>query len=196
MDLKHLFTIIQAFANNSHIPFKEETWFAGILPAILSNTNLQSIKADSRFWFTLQLMILGHYDENAIKIVLNSNYLNEFLARKGISTMDLHQILIFYQTAAMQSTNNISLVDTKTIINIFKCYAARLPVCHIQKALLEELGPDRILRNVKTKYYHLIPTLVKMNKKELHFESFAEMDRDANGFVALEDVTCGENELL
>lgn len=198
-----VFTIIQAFANNCFIPQNAECqdniWINRILPEILANKQLNQISEDHHTWlqFTLQLAILGHYDQKLISHVLNSSYLANYLKRRDLSTLDLYKILILYQTVAMQPNIDISCVDKTAILDICRKYIKELTSCDIQLDLIDHFGKASVLTNVRTKYMHLIPTLVKVNKVSGHIERFGDdIARDEDGFIPLDAIPHTNNEQL
>lgn len=197
-----VFTIIQAFANNTFIPesadSNENIWSERILPAILENKNIAQIQPSNHVWlpFTLQLAILGHYDQALITRVLSPSYLKSFIDRKGKS-LDLHKVLILYQTASMQRNIDLSCVKPDIITSICKKFHDQMPSCDIQLDLIDHIGSSCVMTNVRTKHMHLIPTLVKMNKQTGHLERFSDdITRDENGFISLDAVPCRENEVM
>lgn len=199
-----IFIIVQAFANNNFLPQttanSENIWSERILPAILNNPTLSQLQASSSTWlgFTLQLVVLGHFDRELISRVLSSSYLDNYLNRSKLSILDLNKILILYQTVAMQSNIDINNVDLRLkIVDACKKYVEQMPACDIQLDLIDHIGQACVLTNVRTKYMHLIPTLVKINKQTGLVEQFPkEIGRDKNGFIPLEAVPCAENEIL
>lgn len=198
-----LFTIIQAFANNCFIPESQDgnknVWKNRIVPEILANENLIQIEPLSNVWlpFTLQLVILGHFDQSLISRVLSKSYLNEYLKRKDLSALDLNKILILYQTVAMQSDTNKTVLDSKMILKVCKRYTEQIPTCDIQTDLIAHYGKSCVLTNVRTKFMHLIPTLVIINKETGHIEQFPDdIQRDDNGFILLDKIPCQENQVL
>lgn len=197
-----VFTIVQAFANNCYIPESSECsdiWSKRIVPAILANTNLAQIQPNNYVWlpFTLQLVILGHFDHELISRVLSPSYLESYLSRKDLTAHDLYKILVLYQTASMQSNINLSAVDKKAITKVCKNYIEQLPACDIQLDLIDHLGRMSVMTNVRTKHMHIIHTMVKFNKETENIEQFSdEITRDIDGFVSLEDVPCKDNEVL
>lgn len=202
MSSPNVFTIIQAFANNCYVPESDENeniWSERILPSILANENLAKVQVTSNAWlqFTLQLVVLGHFDEKLISRVLSTSYLENYLKRKDLSTLDLHKILILYQTVSMRSDIDLSFVDSKMITGICKRYTNQCPSCDIQGDLIDRLGKLCVLTNVRTKHMHIIPTLVKINKETGQFELFSrKIARDQDDFISLDDIPCDKNELL
>lgn len=198
-----VFTIIQAFSDNCFIPEKSDynnnVWSDCVAPALYGNKNLTKISPNSNTWlpFTLQLVILNHFDQELISRVLSRSYLQNYLKRDNMTTLKLNKILILYQTVAMKSHIDLSSIDVKTISDVFKRYKDECYHCDIQKDLIQKLGKDYVLTNVRTKYMHLIPTLVKINKQTKLFQPFNnEISRDEDGFISLDDVSCTENESL
>lgn len=197
-----VFTIVQAFANNFYVPEHPEDsniWSNRIVPAILANENLAKIQSNNYVWlpFTLQLVILGNFNQELISRALGSSYLESYLSRKDLSAHDLYKILVLYQTVSMQSNIDLSTVDKKTISKVCKRYNDLLPSCDIQLDLIDHLGSKSVLKNVRTKHMHIIHTLVKLNKETGHIELFSdEISRDEDGFVPLESVHCKDNEVL
>lgn len=198
-----LFTIIQAFANNCFIPESQESnenvWKNRILPEILANENLIQIEPSSNVWlpFTLQLVILGHFDQTLISRVLSTSYLNEYLRRKDLSALDLYKILILYQTVAMNPDTDKTALDSKMILKVCQRYTEQIPTCDIQTDLIDHYGKSCVLTNVRTKFMHLIPTLMIINKETGHIEKFPDdIERDDNGFILLDEIPCLENEVL
>lgn len=197
-----VFTIIQAFANNCYTPEcpdDNDIWSDRIVPAILANENLAQIQSNNHVWlpFTLQLLVVGHFNQELISRVLNPSYLESYLRRKDLSALDLYKILALYQTASMQSNINLAAVDKKVISRVCKSYVERLPACDIQLDLIEHMGRKSVLTNVRTKHMHIIHTLVKFNKTTGYIKEFTdEIPRDEEGFIALEGVSCKDNEVL
>lgn len=201
MNLDTLFAVVQAFANNCHIPQSVENpnmWTSDILPAILSNKHLTAIEPTSHIWlqFTLQLMTLGHFDQQLISRVLKPAYLNAYSNRKHTSALDLNKVFILYQTAAMNPNISLNMNDKKFLEERLYKYTTHT-ICPIQKALIEELGSDYILTNVKTKYSHWMPTVMKVNTDSWTLQRIPDnFRRDDFGFVAFDDIECGKNEKL
>lgn len=200
-----IFTIVQAFASNGCVPQAlandKSVWSERILPAILSNDNLAQLQPSSFTWllFTLQLAILGHFDRDLISRVFSPAYLDTYLDRDKLSILDLYKVLILYQTVAMQpNINEVNQTDVKhKIAAVCKKYMEQSPSCDIQLDLIDQIGRSCVLTNVQTKYMHLLPTLVKINKTNGQFEPFSrKIVRDENGLVPLEAVPCGANEVL
>lgn len=203
-----VFTIIQAFSNNYFIPQttndndiddKGKFWSEKILPALLKNEHLAQIQPSNYVWlpFTLQLAVLGHFSQELISRVLSESYLKAYTNRKDLSIKDLYKILVLYQTASMQPNLDMTDVDVNKISEICKTYMEQTPPCDIQLDLIDHLGRECVLSNVRTKHMHLIPTLVKLNKETGQFESFGEdLRRDKDGFIPLDTVPYGKNEML
>lgn len=198
-----VFTIIQAFANNLYTPSStdgsNEIWSNRILPAISNNDNIKQIDPYKTSWlpFALQLVTLGHFNQELIARVLGTKYLNNYINRKATSALDLYKILILYQTVAMQPNINIDGIDATLIDTILKKYSNEMPSCDIQLDLIDHIGRACVLTNVCTKYMHLIPTLVKINQQTKHLERFPDdIIRNENGFIPLDAIPCEDNEVL
>lgn len=206
MSAFEVFTIIQAFSSNCFIPSSSEgdhrAWHDSILPAILSNEHLARIDLSKNQWlpFTLQLVVLGHFDQKLISRVLSPSYLDNYLKGQKLTALNLYKILVLYQTAAMQPNIDLSCVDKKMIYNVCKQYTQdpQLGTCDLQLDLMQHIGKSCVLTNVRTKYMHIIPTLVKFNKKAQRFEEFVINDshRDQHGFISLESIATNANEVL
>lgn len=203
MDASDLFIIVQAFANSGLIPQTaandENIWSERILPAILGNVNLTRLQSSRNMWlpFTLQLVVLGHFDRELISRVFNSSYLDNYLNRNKLSILNLYKILILYQTVAMHPNIDINQDLKLKMADVCKKYVDEMPSCDIQLDLIDHVGRSCVLTNVTTKFMHLLPTLVKINKQTGHFEQFPnEISRDENGFIPLDAVPCGTNEVL
>lgn len=202
MTASQVFTIIQAFSDNCYVPEKCDNkgniWSNCVVPALFKNENLAKIQPNSNAWlpFTLQLVILDHFDQELISRVLSRSYLQNYLNR-NIDTLKLYKILILYQTIAMNTNIDVSSVDLKTISSVCKRYNEQLEPCDIQQDLIENIGEDFVLTNVRTKYMHLIHTLIKINKQTGRFQQFSNnIRRDEDGFISLDDVSCSGNESL
>lgn len=203
-DLATIFTIVQGFANSGFVPHaagnSENVWSERILPAILSNNNLTKLEPSNFTWlqFTLQLAVLGHYNHELISRVLSSTYLDSFLARDKLTILDLNKILILYQTVAMQPNVDLNQVELKMkMTDVCKRYVEQMPSCDIQLDLIDHIGRPCVLTNVRTKYMHLLTTLVKINKQTGTLERFSNgIERDKNGFIPLEAIPCASNEVL
>lgn len=197
-------TIVQAFSSCNFIPQTADNdttmWSERILPALLNNRNLTERNPSQSSWllFTLQLAILGHYDQELISRVFSSAYLDSYLTRDKLSILDYSKILILYQTVAMQPNIDLDQVDLKKkMSNLCQRYVDEMPSCDIQLDLIDHIGQSFVLTNVRTKYMHLLPILVKINKQTGHFERFAnEFGRDKDGFIPLERIHCEPNEVL
>lgn len=207
MSSNDIFTIVQAFANSGFLPHalasdEKSIWSERILPAILSNVHLAQFQPSSFTWlrFTLQLAVLGHFNQELISRVFSPAYLDGYLNRDKLSILDLYKVLILYQTVAMQPNideiNQASDLKPK-MAEVCKKYMEQLPSCDVQLDLIDHFGRSCVLTNVRTKYMHLLPTLVKINKANGQFEPFPnDITRSANGFIPLEAVPCGINEVL
>lgn len=203
MDAIDIFTIVQAFSNSAFVPQTptndENIWSKRILPAILNNMNLTQLQPSDFTWlpFTLQLVVLGHFDQGLISRVFSSSYLDGYLNRDKLTILDLYKLLILYQTVAMNQNIDINPDLKLKMASVCKRYMDEMPPCDIQLDLIEHIGRACVLTNVQTKYMHLLPTLVKINKQTGHFEKFAdEISRDENGFIPLGAVPCETNEVL
>lgn len=198
-----IFTIVQAFANSGFVPQTtandQNIWSERILPAILNNVNLTQLQSSNFTWlpFTLQLVVLGHFDRELISRVFASSYLDSYLNRNRLSILDLYKILILYQTVAMHPNIDINQELKLKMVDVCKKYMEEMPPCDIQLDLIDHIGRACVLTNVRTKYMHLLPTLVKFNKQTGHFERFPnEISRDENGFIRLDAIPCETNEVL
>lgn len=196
-----LFIIVQAFANSGFVPqaasTNENIWSDRVLPAILNN--VKSAQTSQFTWipFTLQLAVLGHFDRELISRVFNTTYLDNYLNRDRLTILDLYKLLILYQTVAMNPNIDIDQDAKLKMTDVCKRYSEEMPACDIQLDLFEYVGRACVLTNARTKYMHLLPTLVKVNKQTGHFENFPnEIGRDENGFIPLEAVPCAANEVL
>lgn len=196
-----LFIIVQAFANSGFVPQaaanNENIWSHRVLPAILNN--VKSTQASKFTWipFTLQLAVLGHFDQELISRVFNTTYFDSYLSRNKLTILDLYKLLILYQTVAMNPNIDINHDSKLKMIDVCKRYMEEMPACDIQLDLIEHVGRACVLTNVRTEYMHLLPTLVKVNKQTGHFEKFpSEIGRDEDGFIPLEAVPCEANEVL
>lgn len=199
MELQTLFTIVQAFANNVYEFTDKDIWSTQVVPAIINNENLINVPSTSRTWmhFTLQLMVLEHYNQKLITRVLSSPYLDTYLNNDNLTLLDLHKVLILYQTAAMQPGIDVNCVKQKVINEVFEKYAKKISSCEVQDLLMQEIRNGFAISNIRTKYSHLIQTLVKINKSTMDFEHFpGDLPRDENGFVSLDDVPQSKDELL
>lgn len=197
----NVFTIIQAFANNCYVPESDENiWSERILPALLENEGLAKIQPNSNAWlpFTLQLAILGYFDKKLISRVLSPSYLDNYSNRKDLTFLDLNKILVLYQTVAMRPDIDLSFVDPRLISHVCKRYNEQRPPCDIQEDLIDCIGRVCVLSNVRTKYMHIIHTLVKFNKETQQFEEFPQaLTRSQDdGCIQLDDIPCRDNEVL
>lgn len=199
-----IFTIVQGFSNSGFVPQTTDndknTWSESILPAILNNINLTQREPSNFTWlpFTLQLAVLGHFDQELISRVFNPSYVDNFLNRDKLSILDLNKVLILYQTVVMQPNININQVELKIkMADACKEYMEQMPTCDIQLDLIDHIGRAFVLTNVRTKYMHLLPTMVKINKHTGQFERFSnDIDRDENGFIPFEAIPYEPNEVL
>lgn len=118
--------------------------------------------------------------------------------RDKLTVLDLYKVLVLYQTVAMQPHIDIDRSELKAkMADVCKRYVDEMPPCDIQLDLIEHIGRAYVLTNVRTKYMHLLPTLVKINNQTGHFERFdSETRRDSDGFIPLEAVPCQTNETL
>lgn len=196
-----LFIIVQAFANSGFVPQApandENIWSDRILPAILNN--VKQTQASKYTWipFTLQLVVLDHFDSELISRVFNTTYLDGYLNRDRLTILDLSKLLVLYQTVAMNPNIDINDDSKQQMIDVCKRYMDEMPACDIQLDLVEHIGHSCVLTNVRTKYMHLLPTVVKVNQQTGHFVKFpTEIARDENGFILLEAIPCETNEVL
>lgn len=195
-----LFTVVQSFSNNSYIPKTTENpdiWSKELLPAILANEQLSTIDTSSIIWlqFPLQLMTLGHFDQKLISHVLSSSYLTAYLNRPYCSRLDQSKLFILYQTAAMNPNISMDAVDKDLIEETLYKYTQHQKC--LLRSELEESEAGFILSDVRTKFLHWIPTLMKINTETWTLQRIEDnYQRDKYGFVALDDVKCEENEKL
>lgn len=202
MNLQELFTIVHAFANNGCLPKSVDysIWKSHILPNIMKNQNLAKMPPTSRKWlqFVLQLMVLDHYEQDLIDRVLSKEYLDKYFHNNERSLLlDYYQTLAVYQTAAMRPEIDLNCVQKNVLEEILSSYTARAGHCEIQEALIQLTGSDFVVTNVRTKYYHLLPTLMKINTKTLSFQRFSvNLRRDNKGFVSLDDIPCAGDEQM
>lgn len=201
MHTTDIFTVIHAFSGSCYVPEPAENpniWTTDLLPAILQNEQLSSIDAASSYWlhFTMHLLTLNHFDATLVGRVLSRAYLATFLKQSKAYSLDLSKVFIVYQTAAMNPSFALDSADKDVLEEHFRSYSSHI-TCPLQKPLIEALGADYILTNVRTKYTHWIQTLMKINKTTWTLEKMpANVARDEHGFVQLEDITCMEDEQL
>lgn len=205
MNLHSLFTIVQAFANTCYTSkveddtrYDSDIWSTEIIPAILQNENLSKVSPTSSVWlqFTLQLMILDHFDQELITRVLSTSYLNNYLKNRNENPLDLYKVLTLYQIAAMRPGIDVGCIDKNVLNDIFVKYADLTSKCEIQK-MLSQADNNLALINVRSKYSHLIPSLVKIDKNNMFLVPFSSnLPRDEYGFVSLDDIPCSANEQL
>lgn len=201
MDAATIFTVVHAFAGDCYVPEPVESrnlWTADMLPAILRNDHLSSIDAASSHWlhFTLHLLTLNHFDATLVGRVLSRAYLATFLKQSKAYSLDLSKVFIVYQTAAMNPSFAMDSADKDALEEHLRGYSTHT-ACPIQKPLIEALGADYIVANVRTRHSHWIQTLVKINTTTWTLEKVStSLARDGHGFVQLEDITCMDNERL
>lgn len=203
MDLMELCTIVQAFAYNGCLPESIDIriWKNQILPNIIRNENLANVPPSSRLWlkFVFQLMILDHYEQELINRVLSRQYLDSYFSNNNERSLllDFYQTLGVYQTATTRPEIDLSSVQESVLEEILSNYAARVGNSKIQEALIKQIGSDFVVTNVRTKNYHFLPTLLKMNIKAMCLEQFpTNLQRDDNGLISLVDIPCAEDEKM
>lgn len=204
MGLQELCTIVHAFAYNGCLPESVDIgiWKNQIVHYIMKNENLANIPPSSRLWlkFVFQLMILDHYEPDLINHVLSREYLDKYFSNNNNERSllnDFYQILAIYQTATTRPEIDLSSVQKNVLEEILSNYTSRVGDSKIQKALIKQIGSDFVVTNVKTKNYHLLPTLLKMNTKNMCLEQFpTNLHRDDKGFISLDDIPCAEDEKM
>lgn len=207
MDLQELFTIVHAFAyNDSVLEFLDKSiWKNQIISNMMKNENLANVPPLSRIWlkFVFQLMILDHYEQDLINRVLSREYLEMYFSNNNNNNhersllLDFYQTLAIYQSATTRPEIDLSSVQKSVLEEILYEYTSRLGVCKIQQALIQQIGSEFVLTAVRTKNYHFLPTLLKMNTKSESLEQFpTNLQRDDKGFISLDDISCGVDEKL
>lgn len=198
-----LCTIVHAFAYNGVLPESVDPfiWKNQIVPFIMKNDNLANVPPSSRLWlkFVFQLMILDHYEQDLINRVLSREYLDDYFSNNNERSLllDLYQTLAVYQTAKTRPEIDLSSVQKSVLEQILSNYTARVGDSKIQEALIKQFGTDFVVTNVRTKNYHLLPALLKINTKAMCLEHFPKnLQRDNNGLILLDDIPCAEDEKM
>lgn len=203
MGLQELGTIVHAFAYNGCLPESVDLriWENQIVPNIIINENLANVPPSSRLWlkFVFQLMTLDHYEGDLINRVLSREYLDKYFSTNNERSLllDFYQALAVFQTAKTRPEIDLSSVHEGVLEEILSCYTAQVGDSKIQQALINQIGSDFVVTNVRTKNYHLLPTLLRMNTKTMCLEQFpTNLQRDDKGFILLDDIPCAEDEKL
>lgn len=190
--LDTVFTIVQAFALAGYRPMN---WTAAILPAILENVKgkMQDTKHPTWLQFTLQLILMDHFDVELVERVLQKEYLAEYMQRNNFLKKNALRIVILYHEACRHDECNI---DHEYMQSIVRNYLRNQSDNPFQNTLTDKLGTEKVLFNVRTKYGHCIQNLLKYNIKSREFCSFDAVQRDSTGFAELEHINCESNERL
>lgn len=187
-----LFTVVQAFASAGYKPVN---WEEIILPAILENVRSKKQNPKHPTWlqFTLQLILLDHFEIEFVERVLCGEYLSEYMQRNNFSDTDLLKLVILYHESNRFDRCN---VDHQYLQSIVGTYLQKQIENPFQNALINRLGTEKCLFNVRTKYGHCIQNLIKYDIDKQQFNSFDAVQRDSIGFVELDQIDCMSNERL
>lgn len=123
-------------------------------------------------------MILGHFDQNWISHVLKSSHLTEYLNRPNGSLFDLSKLLILYQTAAMNPNISMDAVGKHLIEDTFYKYTQETKC--LLRSEIEQSEAGFVLSNVRTKFLHWIPTLMKINTETWTLQLLRTIIRETN----------------
>lgn len=190
--LDTVFTFVQAFAMAAYRP---TNWTEAILPPILENVNgkIPNKKHPTWLQFTLQLILMGHFEVELVERVLCKEYLIEYMQRNNFANTDVLRTVILYHEACRHLNCNI---DHEYLQSIVRTYLQKPTDNPFKNALTDKLGAEKCLFNVRTKYGHCIQNLVKYNIETEEFCSFNAVQRDGTGFAELEHINCKSNERL
>lgn len=191
-NLDIVFTVVQAFATAGYQP---QNWQEKILPAILKNVNAKNQNPKHPTWmqFALQLALLDHFEIDLFERVLCEAYLTEYMQRNNFSASNFEKLVILYHEACLHKECRIDHSYIQSIIGTYLNSQRENP---LQKALLDELGADKCLFNVRTPFGHCIQNLVKYDIHKRQFCSFDPVQRDASGFAVTDRINHTPDERL
>lgn len=198
VDSRTLFNLVAAFALANYQP---PNWQTTILPGIEQNATMLMINRYTLNWmkFFAELVTLGHRDMTYVHKVLNGNYLEKYFTSH---TRDWHywQFLDLYQ-AIMCRADRPDDLDGSIQFYVDKAIQLQLKCaeCPLAEFLATELGTNLVLSRIVSKYGHFIQHLLIRRADTGELIDVAEQQKRlpaVNGFIALEDIQCRENEQL
>lgn len=174
-------------------------------------SDLFHTEAENVDWIdvTLNLIALNKFDRQLIEKVLSDEYVRETFDDADPSpettNRQLSLIRIFQSITLAQDLDSIDVPQFKASINSNRYIENAIEenlnsslVCPLQSFLETEIGCDKVLTLVKSKYGHGIQHILKLDKDSRNFLAFNEAlltNRDAK-FIRLEEIECGPNEIL
>lgn len=165
------------------------------MPAILKNVTdkVQNLKHPTWLKFTLQLILLDHFENEFVERVLRKEYLTNYMQRNNFSDSDYLKLVILYHEACQHGECRINHEYLQTVVGT---YLGRKSDNPFQHALSNKLGTEQCLFDVRTKYGHCVQNLVKYDVGKRQFVSFDAVQRDSTGFAVLDQVKCTNSERL
>lgn len=166
-----------------------------MIPAALKNVNnkIQNPKHPTWLQFTLQLILLNHFEIKFVEQVLCKEYLTEYLLRNNFTDADYLKIVILFHEACRHSKCSFDQEFLQTIVDTFLKKQCSNPFEH---ALTSKLEAKRCLFNARTEHGHCIQNLLKYDVVQQQFCSFDAVQRDPNGFADLNQIACSDTERL
>lgn len=191
--LDTVFTIVQAFAMAAYQP---QNWKETILPAILENVTSKNQNTKHATWlqFTLQLILLDHFEIELVERVLRKEYLIEYIHRNNFTDTDFLKIVILYHEACQHG--EACRIDHEYLQSIVGTYLRKQPDNPFQHALTNKLEAEKCVFNVRTKYGHCVQNVVKYDVRKRQFGSFDAVQRDSSRFIELDRINCSSSERL
>lgn len=191
-NLDIVFTVVQAFAMAGYQPVN---WKEKILPAILENVYAKNQNPKHPTWlqFALQLALLDHFEIDLFERVLREEYLTEYLQRNNFSVSNFEKLVILYHEAGRHNECKIDHAYMQSIIGTHLKIQQKNP---LQKALIDTLGANKCLFNVRTPFGHYIQNLLKYDIREGQFCSFDPVQRDSSGFAVSDQINHLINQRL
>lgn len=189
--------LMNCFAFNN---FKPLNWNTIIWP-VIENSELFQNRNNEKYWFraALELISLDHCHAPLLCEILSSAYLDQFFASKCNRTTENYvRLWHIYQFVSLNpdkfSQGNIFVVNE----HIQKGIALKLnwKDRYLQPYLEQELGKEKVLSKIQSKYGHAIQHIVKYNLDSKEFVAIENVQVDFEGFVHLEEIACAENERL
>lgn len=198
LDPDILFTVVQAFSLAKFVP---SFWNTEIVPEILKHDEfIKSTLHTKWFQFTLQLIVLGHFDRRLTELVLSKGYLKKYFQQQKCDVTDYLKVLILYQNVVDYNATNVGspfvISGHQEIDGAMKAYLDKQTFYPFQSFLEFQLGEDYVLTRVTTKHGHYMQHLLKWNREKRALMPLTEYKPSDGELVRFEDVKCSDQEVL
>lgn len=188
-----LYNLIEAF---EILKFKPSNWNTAIWPAIECNLTY-NICDKNLVLIASSLMSLEQYYKPTIETVLSTEFLKSYLSNPKSSHIE---ILHIYWSALVQMQSHGEKYAITSVEQIKEIIVSRFSKAKdtslLGDALVNTLGPEKVVRNIYTKEGAFFPCIVKVNIKSKELVDIGTKETDSDDIILLEDLPTTEDERL